>query len=143
MYPTVYWDVNVAGLSPPRFAPRKLRHNEPSNAHHHKRGPRPLAARRPSLNRSFQCLTIAERSNNATVRLLLLLPPRAFFFLLSTSSSFHFPSSALSTRQLPFYLAVRRKVAVKAKTVWEIEFKCCRWRPWRTAFGPTRAFTIF
>lgn len=30
----VYWDVNVAGLSPPRFAPRKLFRNEPSNAHH-------------------------------------------------------------------------------------------------------------
>ncbi|KAL2734288.1 LOW QUALITY PROTEIN: hypothetical protein V1478_003986 [Vespula squamosa] len=30
----VYWDVNVAGLSPSRFAPRKLFGNEPSNAHH-------------------------------------------------------------------------------------------------------------
>jgi len=31
---SVYWDVNVAGLSFPRFAPRKLFRNEPSNAHH-------------------------------------------------------------------------------------------------------------
>lgn len=30
----VYWDVNVVGLSSPRFAPRKLFCNEPSNAHH-------------------------------------------------------------------------------------------------------------
>lgn len=33
-YRTVYWDVNVVGLSPPRFAPRKLFRNEPSNARH-------------------------------------------------------------------------------------------------------------
>lgn len=31
---SVYWDVNVAGLSSPRFAPRKLFCNEPSNAYH-------------------------------------------------------------------------------------------------------------
>lgn len=51
---SVYWDVNVAGLSSPWFAPRKLFRNEPSNAHH-----KLLAGTDPSYLLTRSCLIFA------------------------------------------------------------------------------------